>query len=626
MSRTLETLSYSACFLEDCSGVENDSTIKFGYLRVIENRESTNGNELNLAFVILKSLSNDPKPDPIVYLSGGPGSQSIRNLDKWKVHFLRQERDIILTDFRGIGYSAKPICSNLTDEYFNLVASNYSPEEEQKAKMKIVLECFDALKLQGFDFGSYRSQSIVFDLEALRKALNYKQWNLYGGSYGTRLGQTYLRDAPEGVRAFISEATHPVGIDVLGNEVSTYRQSLDELFDLCRNSPDCKMQFKKLEPRFYSAMEKLKKQPIVIEDEYLPNGRFYIDFQNAHQIFQQLLYFRSFYVAFPWFIKAIENEDYEAFKNIIYFLKDRFGHISMVNYLMVLRNDAFANIKQSDLPENDPLYKALAFTEADFNIFHRMNFVSYDSIESEPVKSDVPTLILAGSMDPISPPQHGKFVHQNFTNSYYMEFAGMGHGVMSNECAKKITRAFLNQPQLEPDRGCLESLTESKVAFLPKIYENGKITTFIRRLALNQDIKLVLPLGLAFILWILALLQATIGLFKKSTQPFSLMRTRLIIRSVSTITCLLFVGLAWYVYHTFIHHELLILVGLVNQVSLVFWLSPLIIVGSLISLFLIIKDWHLMERTGDKILNASQAIVQLSVAVVIFVFNLFPIT
>jgi pimeloyl-ACP methyl ester carboxylesterase len=616
-------ISFTGCFLKDCSEFDNDSTIRFGFLEVLENRDSTEGKKLKLAFVILESLSKESKA-PLLFLSGGPGSESIKNINRWKSHFLRQERDIILTDFRGIGYSSNPICDGLTDDYFNVVAANFTPEEEQQAKMKVVFNCFDSLRSRGFEFGQYRSKVIVHDLESLRRSLGYKQWNLYGGSYGTRLGQTYLRDAPEGVRAFVSEATHPVGVNVLGNEVSSYRQSLNELFELCQNNPTCEGQFANLTVRFYSMVEKLKDQPIILEDKNFPTGKFYIDFQNTHQIFQQLLYFRSFYVAFPWLVKALENEDYEAFKNIVYFLRERIDHVSMANYLMVLRNEAFANVTLSKVQRIDPLNNALAFTEADYHIFHQMDFIPYDSIEKNPVTSDIPTLILAGSLDPISPPQHGKFVHQNFSNSYYMEFTGMGHGVMSSDCAKKITSAFLDQPTLEPDRQCLERLTESQIAFLPNIYENGKITTMLRQMALNLELRLLLPLGLAFILWIISMIQASINFFRQKKGQANAVRTRFIIRLTSTLICFLFLGLGWFVYVTVANHELLILVGLVNHARFLFWLSPLIIIGALCSIYLLIKNWNIMDQNSDKFLNTALTVVHLMVIFILFTFDLFP--
>lgn len=625
LSHSPSSITFTDCFLADCSDFDNDSTISFGFLEVLENPDSSNGKRLKIAFAILKSLSDAPKKEPVLFLSGGPGNTALRKTADWTDHFLRQDRDIVLTDFRGIGYSGVPICADLTDGYYKVVAGNYSPVEEQEAKMKVVFDCFDSLKAQHFDFSAYRSKTIINDLEELRQALGYKQWNLYGGSYGTRLGQTYIRDAPGGVRAFISDATHPVGLDVLGNESATYRKSLNEVFALCIADPSCGNQFPNLETRFYSALEKLKYQPLVLEDDVFPNGKFYVNFQNAHQIFQQLLYFRSFYAALPWFVKAMENGDDEAFKNIVSLLKDRFNGISMVNFLMVMRNDAFANIRKSNLSENDPLYKALAFTEIDYEIYHQMNFFPYDSIERVSVKSDIPTLILAGSLDPISPPEHGRFVHQNFPNSYFMEFNGMGHGVMSSSCAKQIAVEFLNQPQVEPNRMCLTNLKESKINFQAKIYENGKITTMLRRLAINKEIGLLLPLLLSFILWIIAMFAVLTRLLRRTpTQP-KIFYTRLMIRSTSTLICFFFLGLAWYIYETVTNHELLIVVGLISNSNFLFWLTPLIMPGTAIGCFLLIKNWNSSEDRWNKSLNTSLVITQLTVIVLLFTFNLFPV-
>ena len=69
-----------------------------------------------------------------------------------------------------------------------------------------------------------------------------------------------------------------------------------------------------------------------------------------------------------------------------------------------------------------------------------------DAAEREPVVSDVPTLILTGEFDPITPPAWARLAAETLTNSYYYEFPGLGHGVMrSNRCGFQIGHQFLAQ-------------------------------------------------------------------------------------------------------------------------------------------------------------------------------------
>ena len=68
---------------------------------------------------------------------------------------------------------------------------------------------------------------VVRDLEAMRIALGYAQWNFWGMSYGTRVGNTYARTFPTSLRALIMDgsvmasetlyrmgATYPAGLEV----------------------------------------------------------------------------------------------------------------------------------------------------------------------------------------------------------------------------------------------------------------------------------------------------------------------------------------------------------------------------------------------------------------------------
>ncbi len=625
VSQTDNRVSFTDCFLDDCSSLESDTTIQFGFLETLEDYNDPESRKIKIAFAVLKSTSEGQHADPVLYLSGGPGAKVLEYVSSWKDHFLRTERDIILTDFRGIGYSGVSMCDDLSRDYFDVVARDYSPMKEQEAKMKVVFDCFDSLRLMDFNFEAYRSAFVVQDLELLRKGLGYEKWNLFGGSYGTRVGQTYVRDAPEGVRSFISDATHPVGIDILGDEVTSYRKSLNELFSLCQRDPDCNDQFSDLEVRFYAVMEELKQDPIVLEDSSFPDGKFYINYQNAHHIFQQFLYNRSFYVAFPWFIKAMEDGDVEAFKNIVTFLKDRFGHVSLVNFLMVMRNDAFANVKKPALSENDPLFQAMAFAESEYQIFHKMDYIFYDSIESFPVKSEVPTLIMAGSLDPISPPEHGKFLHNNFSNSYYMEFAGMGHGVIySGSCAGQIAKDFINDPTVAPDNECLNELSEQKLVFLPEIYENSSIATMLRRLAYDMDLSLIIPFILIIIVWLIFVVQWIIGRFRKSLLNERERKTRRVIGLTSTLIILLIIGLIWGLYETLAKSELLVLLGLIKQVNYIFFLTPLILTGVLFGAFLLIKNWYFVVNSRSKLFYFVMVLCQLAFIAIVFSYQLWP--
>ncbi len=80
-------------------------------------------------------------------------------------------------------------------------------------------------------------------------------------------------------------------------------------------------------------------------------------------------------------------------------------------------------------------------------------------LENQPVSSDIPTLILAGEFDPITPPAWGSLVAESLSNSQFVEFSTFAHGVLGNgsdrgACSFSIVKAFLDDPGSKVNNTC----------------------------------------------------------------------------------------------------------------------------------------------------------------------------
>lgn len=83
------------------------------------------------------------------------------------------------------------------------------------------------------------------------------------------------------------------------------------------------------------------------------------------------------------------------------------------------------------------------------------------AVQKQPVVSAIPTLILAGEYDPATPPANGELAARTLSRSYFFQFPGTGHGVIStNKCPDSITHAFLDNPAMKPDAHCIASMQE----------------------------------------------------------------------------------------------------------------------------------------------------------------------
>jgi hypothetical protein len=149
----------------------------------------------------------------------------------------------------------------------------------------------------------------------------------------------------------------------------------------------------------------------------------------------------------------------------------------------------FAVNCQESLPAADPeimAAQAAAYPELEGYVRHQAHIPicgAWDlpaapPLVGEPVESDVPTLILAGAYDPITPPDWSQAVAENLSTSHYFEFPSAGHSVTTdNPCAESIVAAFLNDPANEPDPGCManvpgpEFVLPEDVAIAASVYE-----------------------------------------------------------------------------------------------------------------------------------------------------------
>jgi pimeloyl-ACP methyl ester carboxylesterase len=77
----------------------------------------------------------------------------------------------------------------------------------------------------------------------------------------------------------------------------------------------------------------------------------------------------------------------------------------------------------------------------------------------EPVLPDLPTLLLSGENDPVTPPRHAKQVAAQLPRSLHLVAPGQGHGVVQRGCFPKILTAFVEVGTIEGlETACVSEL------------------------------------------------------------------------------------------------------------------------------------------------------------------------
>jgi pimeloyl-ACP methyl ester carboxylesterase len=420
-------------------------SVTCGSLTVPENRQKPAGTKIQLHVAIIKSTAPKPSPDPVIFLAGGPGDPAIdivfRNINIFK-EFLGQ-RDLIVLDQRGAGYSTPALDCH----------------EDSAA------QCKASLLLQGIDLTAYNTRENAADVNDLISALGYQQVNLYGGSYGTALAQAVMRDYPSRLRSVVLDSVVPPqsNLNVLG--MGYYQKALENIFEACAADPACNWKYPDLEKEFYELVERLNAQSLKLEVLDEERNRNFITGINGASfvlLFWQSLYYAEAIVELPRLIHNTYLGDYDLLKS---FLKDITAQPFSQNMGM------FLSMYCSSITAFEKREEMVAAGEG-LHLSYReevltSKLILYDNcltwnvppLESRyrtSLSSNVPTLLLSGQYDPITPPALAAEAARNLSRSFNYVIPGHGHGVIvSSQCARSLITGFMGNPQVAPDSRCV---------------------------------------------------------------------------------------------------------------------------------------------------------------------------
>lgn len=119
---------------------------------------------------------------------------------------------------------------------------------------------------------------------------------------------------------------------------------------------------------------------------------------------------------------------------------------------------AYNLLTEENVPE--AVAGSIVGVEAQFTTCELWGAGVADPIENEAVVSDIPTLVLSGNFDPVTPPSSGELAAETLSQSYVYTFPSTGHGALETfDCPNSIIMSFLADPLTEPDASCIQAMT-----------------------------------------------------------------------------------------------------------------------------------------------------------------------
>jgi pimeloyl-ACP methyl ester carboxylesterase len=454
--------------LQPCKIEGLEEEVLCGTMPVWENRTAKSGRKIDLYMVALPARDPNPAPDPVFYINGGPGYGSAgaaTGMGKF-LGEIRKQRDIVLVDQRGTGKSHPLHCDLPGGE------DDLQGYMRTLFPMAVLRDCEPKLAAEA-DLTQYTTTIAMDDLDDVRAWLGYERINVFGGSYGTRAAETYMRQHPEHVRSAVL-----AGVMIMDGRMPLYharkaQEAIDKLFDDCLADESCRTAFPDPRGDLAKVMARLDQGPVQQTIPHpktgkpvalsIPKGAF----TTTLRAMQYSPFLSS---RIPLYLHLAAQGDYGPMMRMT--IADRTDpdwNIGM--YLSITCAEDVARIE----PQQVPALVANTFQGDDrirdqqeaCSIWPRAT-VAEDFFQ--PLTSLAPTLILTGWLDPATPPEWAAEVARHLPNSLDVVIRDGAHGpggLAHIECYPKLISDFVaNGTPYGLDTSCVKEM--KRPAFLTK--------------------------------------------------------------------------------------------------------------------------------------------------------------
>ena len=434
----------------ECSQEGVDARVDCGHIRVLESRAAAGGREIEIHFVRARAVGDDPAPDPVFVLTGGPGEHASRSTAqrlRSKVRFL-ERRDVVIVDQRGTGRSNPLDCEE------------YDLEADPSGFQRLFdVDFFDAETMRRCraelesraDLTQYTATAIAADIDAVRAALGYDRINLDGGSWGTRLGLEIIRRHGERVRSAILAGVAPPTAILVETVARDFQDALDALVRDCRADTACSAAFPDFESQLKEVLARLEREPATVElvnpgtSQAEPIRLRHAQLLTAIRF---SLYSTGLSSALPLQVRAASEGNLAPISGLLpellYQLKNlvsegMWASVKCAEELPFVDLDRARSLAEGTLMGTLRLDQERAICET-----WPRGRVPEDY--HDPVVSKVPVLLLTAELDPTSPARLGAQAAQHLENSTLVEVANRSHwGLGGNDCMRGIVMDFLEE-------------------------------------------------------------------------------------------------------------------------------------------------------------------------------------
>jgi pimeloyl-ACP methyl ester carboxylesterase len=440
--------------LDTCRLPGVDVAVRCGSHEVWEDRAAKSGRRIKLDIAVIPARLRARETDPIVVLAGGPGQGAVSLASQVMPLFqrLNDTRDVVLIDQRGTGNSNPLDCDEDDDQTLQSLFEDALPQ-------RVVQRCLDTLAA---DASKYITSIAVEDYDEALTALGYTTVNLWGGSYGTRMALEFVRRHGNRVRSMVLDGVAPPGMKLPLSFVADGDAALERLIADCDADERCASLYPGLRGMIAQVRGELARQPVRADIQDPRTGEHETISVNENVFLSGI--FRPLYVAelaslLPYGIASAARGDFNPLlAQNLEFADDISENLSIGMHLSVICAEDVPRITPQDLARLKDSFFGRALVDDFIKACEVWPRGEVPRDFYDPVRSDVPALILSGGLDPATPPRHAQQVAQTLSRARHFVAPRVGHGVSLRGCAPRLVEAFVKAPAAPLDGKCLERI------------------------------------------------------------------------------------------------------------------------------------------------------------------------
>lgn len=426
-----------------------------GKYEVFEDRGAKNGRKIALNMILLPALSAKPAPDAIFYLVGGPGGAATASATAGFMTRLRRERDVVLVDQRGTGES-NPLNCNFHGDKTHMQGYFDDPFDVTKVRAcREQLEKVANLKL-------YVTSIAMDDLDEVRAALGYDKINVYGGSYGSTTSLVYLRQHSDHVRTATVSSVAPPDAKLPLSFAKGVQNAFDRLLDDCAADSACGAAFPRLREEFDAVLKQFDKGPIEVtttnvytrQQEHVTLTR-----EAFVEDLRLTLYVPQAMSSLPLLIHLAAQGNFGPFASTAFQIAAQiYGLLAQGMQLSVICGEDVPFITEDDIKRDSAgsFYGDMRVRQ----VLHACAEWPQAKVPASflnPVKSNIPVLLISGEIDPVTPPWLAEGAARYLANSRHVVIRNATH--TSYECTENLAADFIEKGSAEGlDTSCIEQI------------------------------------------------------------------------------------------------------------------------------------------------------------------------